>query len=159
MSGREYPVRPMVGIGIVVLKPPYEVLLIRRGRAPMLGAWGLPGGGQELGEPAEAAARRELLEETGLSVGELRLAGTVDSIDRDAEGRIRYHYTIIDFAALWVGGEPVALSDAAAITWADCRALDGYDLWSEAHRIIALARRAFGMEGGHGLPPGSGQPV
>ncbi|MBW4022826.1 MAG: NUDIX hydrolase [Proteobacteria bacterium] len=147
-SGREYPARPLVGIGIVVLKPPHEVLLIRRGRAPMLGAWGLPGGGQELGETAEAAARRELLEETGLAVGELKLAGNVDSIDRDAEGRVRYHYTIIDFAALWTGGEPRALTDAAAVTWADLRKLDDYALWSEAHRIIALALRAFGLETG-----------
>jgi len=145
MSGREYPARPIVGIGVVLLKPPSEVLLIRRGRAPMLGAWGLPGGAQELGETAEAAARRELQEETGLSVGELRLAGTVDSIDRDAEGRVRYHYTIIDFAALWAGGEPQALSDAADVTWADLQDLGRYDLWSEAHRIIALARQALGV--------------
>ena len=148
MSDREYPTRPLVGIGIGVLKPLHEVLLIRRGRAPMLGAWGLPGGGQELGETAEAAARRELLEETGLSVGEIRLAGNVDSIHSDAQGRIRFHYTILDFAALWAGGEPQALSDATAVAWADLRALDSYELWSEAHRIIALARRAFGMEPG-----------
>lgn len=129
-----------------MLKPPSGVLLIRRGRAPMLGAWGLPGGGQELGETAEEAARRELLEETGLEVGALKLAGNVDSIDRDSEGRVRFHYTILDFAALWAGGEPRALSDAAAVTWADWRALGGYDLWSEAHRIIALARTAFGLD-------------
>jgi 8-oxo-dGTP diphosphatase len=148
MSEREYPARPLVGIGIVVLKPPREVLLIRRGRAPMLGAWGLPGGG--LCGLAEflAAARRELLEETGLAVGELRLAGNVDSIDHDSEGRIRFHYTILDFAAVWRGGEPQALSDAAAVTWADLGALDRYDLWSEVPRIIALAQRAFGMEAG-----------
>jgi ADP-ribose pyrophosphatase YjhB (NUDIX family) len=146
MSGREYPARPLVGIGIVVLKPPHEVLLIRRGRAPHLGAWALPGGGQELGETAEDAARRELLEETGLTVGELRLAGNVDSIQRDAEGRVRFHYTILDFAALWAGGEPQALTDAAAVTWADLRSLGDYALWSEAHRIIALARRAFGID-------------
>ena len=145
MSSREYPARPIVGIGIVLLKPPTEVLLIRRGRAPMLGAWGLPGGAQELGETAEDAARRELLEETGLTVGALKLAGNVDSIDRDDEGRVRYHYTILDFAGLWEGGVPQALSDAADVTWADLRDLGGYDLWTEAHRIIALARKAFNM--------------
>ncbi|GAB0119770.1 NUDIX hydrolase [Acidisoma sp. 7E03] len=142
---REYPARPIVGIGIVLLRPPQEVLLIRRGRAPMLGAWGLPGGGQELGETAEEAARRELREETGLTVGPLVLAGTVDSIDRDEAGRVRYHYTILDFAGLWEGGEPQALSDAAEVTWADLGDLARYDLWSEAHRIIGLARRALGV--------------
>jgi 8-oxo-dGTP diphosphatase len=145
MSGREYPARPLVGIGIVVLKPPDEVLLIRRGRAPMMGAWGLPGGGQELGETAEEAARRELLEETGLTVGEMRLAGAVDSIHRDEAGRVRHHYTILDFATLWTGGEPVALSDAAAVVWARLDALEPYALWHEAHRIIALARRDWGV--------------
>ena len=145
MSGREYPAQPIVGIGVVLLKPPSEVLLIRRGRAPMLGAWGLPGGAQELGETAEEAARRELQEETGLTVGRLILAGTVDSIDRDPQGRVRYHYTILDFAGLWQGGEPEALSDAADVTWADLQDLGRYDLWSEAHRIIALARQALGV--------------
>ncbi|MCB8879747.1 NUDIX hydrolase [Acidisoma cellulosilytica] len=144
-SGRDYPARPIVGIGIVLLKPPHEVLLIRRGQAPMLGAWGLPGGAQDVGETAEDAARRELLEETGLTVGALKLAGNVDSIDRDDAGRVRYHYTILDFAGLWEGGDPQALSDAADVTWADCRDLGRYDLWSEAHRIIALARQAFGV--------------
>lgn len=142
---REYPARPIVGIGIVLLRPPTEVLLIRRGRAPMLGAWGLPGGAQEIGETAEDAARRELLEETGLTVGALTLAGAVDSIERDAEGRVRYHYTILDFAGLWEGGEPRALSDAAEVSWADLRALEPYALWHEAHRIIAAGRQAFGF--------------
>jgi 8-oxo-dGTP diphosphatase len=121
------------------------VLLIRRGRAPMMGAWGLPGGGQELGETAEEAARRELLEETGLTVGEMRLAGAVDSIHRDEAGRVRYHYTILDFTALWTSGEPVALSDAAEAVWARLDALEPYALWHEAHRIIALARRDWGV--------------
>ncbi len=147
MSGREYPARPIVGIGMVVLKRPNLVLLIRRGRAPMLGAWGLPGGGQELGETAEDAARRELLEETGLSVGDIRLAGAVDIIDRDETGRVRYHYTILDFAGLWAGGKPVALSDATEVAWAPLDALDRYDLWDEAHRIIGLARRVLDFDG------------
>lgn len=142
---RAYPERPIVGIGIVLMRPPRSVLLIRRGRPPMQGIWSLPGGAQDLGETAEEAARRELREETGLTVGPLKLAGNVDSIERDAEGRVRYHYTILDFAGLWIGGEPEARDDAAAATWADMDDLPAYALWEEAYRIIGLARRAFGL--------------
>src|SRR5690606_26132744 len=98
-DGREYPSRPIVGIGVVVLRPGH-VLLIRRGRAPSAGSWSLPGGAQELGETAEDCARRELAEETGITVGPLHLCAQVDSIHRDADGRVRFHYTIVDFCAL-----------------------------------------------------------
>lgn len=138
--GREYPPRPIVGIGIAVLKPG-AVLLVRRGRAPALGAWSLPGGAQKLGETAEQAARRELMEETGLAVDELLLAANVDSIHRDADGQVQFHYTILDFAARWRGGEAMAASDVSDIAWAPLDRLDDYELWSEARRVIALARR------------------
>jgi len=137
---REYPPRPIVGIGVAVLRPG-AVLLARRGRPPSQGAWSLPGGAQELGETAEDAARRELAEETGLGVGPLLLAANVDSIHRDPDGRVRYHYTIIDFCARWDAGEPAPGSDITEIAWAPFDQLDAYDLWSEAHRVIAIARR------------------
>lgn len=140
MSDREYPARPIVGIGIVVIKGD-SVLLVRRGKPPNVGAWTLPGGAQELGETTEQAARRELLEETGLEVDTLHFAATVDNIRRDADGRIRFHYTIIDFAARWVSGEPVAATDVTEATWAKLDALDKYGLWNEAHRVIAIAHR------------------
>ena len=140
MSDREYPARPIVGIGIVVIKDD-TVLLVRRGKPPNVGAWTLPGGAQELGETAEDAARRELLEETGLEVGELHFAATVDNIRRDETGRVRFHYTIIDFAARWAAGVPVADTDVTEALWAPLDALDDYGLWSEAHRVIAIARR------------------
>lgn len=142
-EGREYPARPIVGIGVAVLRPG-AVLLVRRARPPNLGAWSLPGGGQELGETAEQAARRELLEETGLTVGALHLAANVDSIARDEAGRVRFHYTIIDFATRWVAGEPVAATDVTEAAWAKLDALDEFNLWSEAHRVIAIARRLVG---------------
>jgi len=140
---REYPDRPFVGIGIVVLKPA-AVLLVRRGKAPNWGRWSLPGGAQELGETAEAAARRELMEETALAVGPLHLAANVDAIHHDDAGRIRFHYTIIDFAAAWIAGNPVAGDDVSDLTWAPLDKLDEYDLWSEAHRVIAIARELVG---------------
>ncbi len=140
MNDREYPPRPIVGIGIVVLKGEH-VLLVRRGKPPNVGTWTLPGGAQELGETAQEAARRELLEETEIHVGELTLAAQVDIIRPDAVGRVQYHYTIIDFAARWEAGEPVASSDVSEAIWAPLDALEPFDLWSEAHRVIAVARR------------------
>jgi 8-oxo-dGTP diphosphatase len=143
MSDREYPSRPFVGIGIVVIKDD-DVLLCRRGKPPNLGTWTLPGGAQDLGETCEAAARRELMEETGLAVGDLHFCAHVDTIRRDDNGRVRFHYTILDFAARWIGGEPVAGSDVSEVQWAPLNALEPYDLWSEAHRIIGIARRSLG---------------
>ena len=140
MTDREYPARPIVGIGIVVIKG-NTVLLVRRGKPPNIGAWTLPGGAQELGETTEDAARRELLEETGIEVGKLHFAATVDNIRHDETGRVHFHYTIIDFAARWVAGEPVADTDVTEAVWAPLDALDDYGLWSEAHRVIAIARR------------------
>ena len=143
---REYPSRPLVGIGAVVLRGP-EVLLVRRGRPPSEGEWAIPGGAQRVGETAEEAARRELLEETGLSVGPMVLAGNVDSIHRDGDGRVRFHYTILDFAAAWERGEPRAggdVTDARFFVTADLAALG---LWNEAYRIIGLAHRALGVPG------------
>jgi 8-oxo-dGTP diphosphatase len=140
MSDREYPARPIVGIGIVVIKGD-SVLLVRRGKPPNIGAWTLPGGAQEVGETAEDAGRRELQEETGLEVGPMYFAATVDNIRRDETGRVRFHYTIIDFAARWVSGEPVADTDVTEAVWAKLDTLDDYGLWSEAHRVIAIARR------------------
>jgi 8-oxo-dGTP diphosphatase len=143
VTGREYPARPIVGIGVVVLRDD-AVLLVRRGKPPNIGSWTLPGGAQEIGETTETAARRELLEETGIEVGPLQLAATVDSIRRDDEDRVQYHYTIIDYCGRWVGGEPIAGSDVTDAVWAPLDALERFELWSEAHRVIAISRRLLG---------------
>jgi ADP-ribose pyrophosphatase YjhB (NUDIX family) len=124
----------------VVLLKRDAVLLVRRGKAPSAGTWSLPGGAQKLGETAEAGARRELMEEAGLKAGPLRLVCHVDSIHHDAAGGVQYHYTILDFAAMWMGGEPRAGGDVTAAEFAPLDALGPYGLWSEAHRVIGLAR-------------------
>jgi 8-oxo-dGTP diphosphatase len=139
VTDREYPSRPIVGIGIVVLKGD-SVLLVRRGKPPNAGSWTLPGGAQELGETTAEAARRELKEETGLEVGELHLATAVDSIRRDETGRVQFHYTIVDFACAWQGGEPTASSDVTEAIWVPLHQLGEYGLWREAHRVIAIAK-------------------
>lgn len=148
MSGREYPARPLVGIGVVLLKAD-AVLLVRRGRAPAAGTWSIPGGAQKLGETAEAAARRELREESGLDAGPLQLAANVDSIHRDAAGLVQFHYTILDFAAAWCGGKPRPGGDVTDAVFAPLDELGRFALWDEAHRVIAIARRlvSFGDDG------------
>jgi 8-oxo-dGTP diphosphatase len=145
MSAREYPARPLVGLGVVMLRPGPAVLLVRRGKAPNMGAWSIPGGAQKLGETAEAGARRELLEEAGLQAGPLHLLAHVDSITRDADGAVQFHYTILDFAARWTSGEPRPGGDVTDATFAPLDSLEAFGLWSEAHRVIRLARGLLGL--------------
>ena len=152
------PRRPVVGVGVVVLKDDH-VLLIRRGKPPRNGQWSIPGGKQKLGETWRAAAHREVREETGIEIELIGLIDVVDAIVRDGDdmtpGRRRvsdpsrpvaYHYTLVDAAALWQAGEPVAGSDAAHAEWIPLDRLDAYPLWDETVRIIrgAVALRDGG---------------
>ena len=144
---REYPGRPLVGVGVIVLRGDH-VLLIRRARDPGRGAWALPGGAQRLGETVEHAARRELREETGLEVEALHFVGYVDAIHADALGRTRFHYTILDLAALWRGGEPVPGDDATEAAFVEWASLPAMGVGEETVRLVGLARERLGTAGG-----------
>ncbi len=141
---RLYPDRPVVGVGTVVWRDD-RVLLIRRGRPPRAGQWSLPGGAQRLGETLREAAVREVREETDLALTDVRLLTTVDLVEREPDGRVRYHYTLVDFVAEAPLGEPVAGDDAEAVAWFRLDELPSLHLWSETLRIIneaaALRRR------------------
>ncbi len=134
----DYPNRPLIGVGVVVFKGD-RVLLIRRGKPPRQGQWSLPGGRQRLGERIEEAARREVAEEAGIEIAVGPLIDVVDSITRDDQGRVQYHYTLVDLLAEWRAGEAVAGHDATEVVWADPGDLAPYGLWRETERIIALA--------------------
>jgi 8-oxo-dGTP diphosphatase len=141
---REFPLHPLVGIGVVVFRED-QVLLIRRARPPRAGEWSLPGGLQQLGETVFEAAAREVSEETGVLVRPTALVDVVDLIERDpVADRIRWHYTLIDVLAIWLGGEPCAADDATAARWADGREIACLGLWPETLRIISRARLLLG---------------
>jgi len=137
-ESREYPSRPFVGVGAVVLKGT-EVLLVRRARPPRAGRWSIPGGAQELGETWAEAARREVLEEAGVDIAVTGLLDVIDAITHDENGRVKMHYTLVDVGAEWLGGEPIGGDDADDARFVPYDRLDDYELWSETLRIIRLA--------------------
>lgn len=116
MASREYPDKPRVGVGAVVLREG-RVLLVRRGVAPARGLWAIPGGGLELGESLREAAEREILEETGITIRAGEPVFTCDVCERDNEGRVRFHYVIVDLAAEYVSGEVKGADDAMDARW------------------------------------------
>lgn len=134
---RDYPERPWVGIGVVV-HCGGRVLLVRRGRPPRMGQWGLPGGAQHLGETVFEAAAREVLEETGLVAVPERVLTVVDSITRDEEGRVHFHYTLVEVAARCEGGDPRAADDADDARWATLEEAATLIEWPETMRVIRL---------------------
>lgn len=136
---REYPEAPIVGVGIVCFRGD-DVLMIRRGKAPREGSWSLPGGRQKLGETVRECALRELVQETGVQATVGPLVDVVDSMTRDGDGGLQYHYTLVDFRADWLSVAPRAGGDAADARWFTPEELAALDLWEETRRVIELAR-------------------
>ena len=133
--------QPVPAVGVVCLRGD-EVLLIRRGRAPRLGEWSLPGGRIEPGERTVETGLRELMEETGVSAEILGLIEVVDGIF-PADGR---HYVRIDYAARWTGGEPVAGDDAAEAAFVPIEEAVARVAWDETKRILRLAHARFASQ-------------
>ena len=116
MSGNEYPDRPRVGVGAVVIKDG-KVLLVKRGIPPNKGLWAIPGGSLKLGETLQKGAEREILEETGITIRAGEPFYSFDFIERDGNGRVHFHYVIIDMMADYVKGEVQAADDAHDARW------------------------------------------
>jgi 8-oxo-dGTP diphosphatase len=145
VNDRQYPERPIVGVGAVIVDDG-KVVLIRRKYEPLKGHWSLPGGMVEIGETLEAALTREMLEETGLVVEVGPVIEVFDRITRDEEQRVRYHFVLIDYLCWPSAGSLRAGSDVDAAIWADPVELAGYSLTDKATSVIqrglTLAREA-----------------
>jgi len=125
-SKRQYPDRPMVGVGAVVIKDG-KILVVKRAFEPGAGKWSVPGGLVELGEKLSEACAREAEEETGLKVEALELINVYDMIDNDEKGKIRYHYVLADYLAKPVGGlekTSVEVTDMKWVTYEQAKAMD-----------------------------------
>lgn len=132
---REYPDRPIVGVGAVIIENS-RVLLVKRARPPLLGRWSLPGGVVELGETLRAATEREALEETGLAVHAEDVLEVLDRIVPGENGRTQYHYVLVDFLCRKTGGELCAGGDAADVAWTRWEELGEFGLEEPALSVI-----------------------
>ena len=138
----DYPGKPRVAVGAVVFKEEC-VLLVRRGQAPAKDLWAIPGGSVQIGETLQEAAEREILEETGIQIRALKPIYSFDFIDRDPAGKVRFHYVIVDLAADYVMGEPVAGDDALEARWISAKEIDGLEV-STATLKLLKTRYGFG---------------
>ena len=130
-----FPATPALTTDCVVFDERGYVLLIRRGNEPFKGSYALPGGFVDVGERVEDGCRRELSEETGLHVGELRLIGVYSDPGRDPRG----HTCSVAYLARVGRAEVTAGDDAAEAEWvADWR---GEKLAFDHAQIIADAEK------------------
>jgi ADP-ribose pyrophosphatase YjhB (NUDIX family) len=117
-----------------------RVLLIKRRFEPLAGRWSLPGGALELGETLAEGLAREMKEETGLDIVVGPVVDVFDRITRDAEGRARFHYVLVDFLCTVLEGTPTAASDVAEVALVEIGDLARYDLTPKTIEVIARAK-------------------
>ena len=158
-ADREYPARPIVGVGAVILVTPAEasaygwserlddlgVVLVKRRFEPLAGQWSVPGGTLEVGETLEAGLAREVVEETGLTVAVGPIVEVFDRIFRDDDSRVRYHFVLIDYVCRATSGSLRAGSDVGAVAIASVDSLSPFGLTAKTHDVI---RRAVSREKG-----------
>ena len=139
-DSRRYPPRPILGVGAIIVESD-RVLLVERGKAPLEGWWSLPGGAVETGETLEVGIRREVLEETGLVVRPARVVEIFERIMHDAEGRVEYHYVLIDYLCHVESGRAAPASDVSQAVWVPRQELAGYRITEGTLAVIDKALR------------------
>jgi 8-oxo-dGTP diphosphatase len=135
MSRREYPDRPVVGVGAVVIRDG-KILLVKRGVAPSKGLWAIPGGSLELGETLQQGAEREILEETGVTIRAREPIYAFDFFERKEDGRIRFHFVIVDVAADYISGDAKGADDALDARWLSPADLDPLPVSQNTIRLL-----------------------
>ena len=132
---REYPSKPFVGVGALI-KRNDEILIVKRGNEPGKGLWSVPGGLVETGETLIEAVKREVKEETGLKIKVLKLIDVLENIVRDENGKVRFHYVLIDFLAEPIGGKLTPKSDILDAKWVRISDLDKFKVTNTLRKLL-----------------------
>ena len=135
---RQYPDRPLLGVGAVIVDNG-RILLARRTNPPMQGEWSIPGGLVESGETIKEAVIREVREETGLEIEPVQLVEVFERVLRDKEARVQYHFVLIDYLCRLLSGEARAGSDVSDLVWATADELESHSVAEETRRVIHKA--------------------
>jgi 8-oxo-dGTP diphosphatase len=130
-------------VGAIILNRE-SVLLVERGKEPLKGYWSLPGGVVEIGETLHEGVKREILEETGLIIQPLQIVEVFERIMHDADRKTEYHYVLIDYLCLLIGGSLAAADDVTAVDWVPLEALGTIRLTEGTQPVI---EKAFAMRG------------
>jgi 8-oxo-dGTP diphosphatase len=137
-DARAYPQRPFLAVSAAIVRDG-KILVVRRARAPARGLYTLPGGVVEVGETLVEAVAREVLEETGMTIEPVALAGFREAVARDAQDRVERHFVILCFAARWQAGEPVLNEELDEARWLDPAELAGLETTAGLAEIVATA--------------------
>ena len=143
---RHYPIRPQVGVGVLLVRNK-KLLLVKRKYNPDAGYWSIPGGHLDLGERVEDAAEREALEETGFNVKITSLAGIINKIMYDKNGKIEYHYVLINYFVKQIEGNqdqlPKAQDDALEAIFVPFDELKEYKLTESLIELLKQLKIGF----------------
>jgi 8-oxo-dGTP diphosphatase len=137
---RRYPARPILGVGAIIVQR-NRVLLVERARSPLKGYWSLPGGVLETGELLEDGIKREVLEETGLTVKPVRIVEVFERILRDARGVAEYHYVLIDYLCRVTGGKLAPADDVSRAEWVARNGLSRYKITEGTRPVVERVLR------------------
>jgi 8-oxo-dGTP diphosphatase len=138
-SARRYPSKPMLGVGGIVFNEAGDVLLVKRKHEPLALQWSLPGGTLDVGETLESGTAREIREETGVIVEVGPLVEVFDRILLDEDGKVRYHFVLVDYLCRPIGGTLEAQSDASECAWVPVGQLREYRMAEKPRDVIARA--------------------
>ncbi len=136
---RSYPKTPLVGVGVLTFNSEQKILLVQRGNEPAKSLWSLPGGLVELGERVRDAGIREVKEECNIDIEPLDVISVVDLILQDSDGKVKYHYVLIDYLAKFISGELRPQSDVIAAEWFSQQQLAELDIPEVTREVIEKA--------------------